>query len=124
MYSNYTAMAHQCLAALKTCHQKLARIDIQHSMGVVSLHNGSRSYHKDLFQVEPGLLKGLSVLVQVFGQLVGILNGHAASLAQIGLHCMSAVAQQNDILLGPLEDRRAIIDVTTQHISLRSCPAY
>lgn len=70
------------------------------------------SYHKDPFQIEPRLLEGLGLVVQVLCQLVGILNGHAATLTQVGLHCMSAVTQQNDVLLGPLEDWRAIIDVT------------
>ena len=49
---------------------------------------------------------------QVFCQLVSILNSHAAALPQVGLHCMGAVPQQDDIVLGPLEDWRSVINVT------------
>ena len=69
-------------------------------------------YHKDPFQVEPGLLESLGIFVQVLCQLIGVLNGHAATLTQVGLHCVGAVTQQDDILLGPLEDWRPIVDVT------------
>lgn len=75
--------------------------------------NGFRAYHKDSFQVEVGLLEVLGLKVQVLCQLEGVLNGHAAPLPQVGLHRMGAVPQQDDIALGPLEDRRAIKDITT-----------
>lgn len=74
--------------------------------------NVFRAYHENSFQVEVGLLEVLGLKIQVLCQLEGVLNGHAATLPQVGLHCMGAVPQQNNIALGPLEDWRAIKDIT------------
>ena len=95
-----------------------------HVMQLVAHSVQQQAHHQDSLQIEPGLFEGRSFLGQVLCQLVGVLNGHAPSLTQVGLHGMGTVPQQDDIVLGPLEDRGAVEDVTTQHIRLRRCPAH
>lgn len=63
---------------------------------------GSRSgaYPEDSLDVwvASRLLAGLG---QVIGQQVAVLNGHAATLAQVGLHRMCTVSQQRHMALCP-----------------------
>ena len=81
------------------------------------------THHQHLLYVEPGLLERVPGFAEILSQLVGIFNGHAPTLTQVGLHGMGAVAQQDHIVLGPLEDWGAVKDVTAQHIRLWCCPA-
>ena len=83
----------------------------------------TQPYPEHLLNVEPGLVKLGDSLVEILGQLVSILNGHAPSLPKIGLHGMGAVAQQNDLTLGPLENRWPVKDVPPQHIRFWRGPA-
>ena len=82
------------------------------------------AYHKHLLNVEVGLIKSGDSLVEILGQLVGIFNGHAPALPQVGLHGMGTVPQQDNIALGPLEHRWSVIDVATQHIIFWSRPTH
>jgi len=85
--------------------------------------SGKLTYHQHLLHVEPGLLERVLGFAEILSQLIGIFNGHATALAQVGLHGMGAVSQQDHIVLGPLEDWGAVKDVTAQHIRLWCCPA-
>lgn len=81
------------------------------------------THHQHLLHVEPGLLERVPGFAEILSQLVGIFNGHAPTLTQVGLHGVGAVAQQDHIVLGPLEDWGTVKDVTAQHIGLWCCPA-
>ena len=85
--------------------------------------SGELTHHQHLLHVEPGLLERVPGFAEILGQLIGILNGHAPTLAQVGLHGVGAISQQSHIVLGPLKDWGAVKDVTAQHIRLWCCPA-
>ena len=64
------------------------------------------SYLEDALNVywPPRGLCPLHSLREVYRQLVAVLNGHAAALAQVGLHRMRAVPKQRDAPLIAKED--------------------
>ncbi len=81
------------------------------------------THHQHLLHIEPRLLERVRGFAEILSQLIGILNGHATPLTQVGLHGVGAVPQQDHIVLGPLEHWGAVKDVTAQHIRLWCCPA-